>query len=185
MAAELGIADRIEKITAAPGPVQRDASVVARNPLGQVPTLVTDEGHPLFDSRVICEYLDSGWGEGRIFPPSGPDRWRALREQTVGDGLLDAAILVRYELLLRPEALRWEAWKEGQLAKIACCLETIEAGAAEWVERVDIGTITIACALGYLDFRFPDLPWRKTCPQAAQNFAAFARRPSMLASAPA
>lgn len=184
VAEELGVASHIERLPCAPGPVARDAGVVAANPLGQVPTLVTDRGESLFDSRVICEYLDATFGDGRIFPRDGATRWRALREQSVADGLLDAAILVRYETVLRPAALRWDAWKSGRMAKIATCLAAIEACVEAYGDRVDIGTITTGCALGYLDYRFADLDWREPHPRAAEWFASFSRRPAMRMSEP-
>lgn len=184
VAEELGISGRIDRLACAPGPVARDAGVVARNPLGKVPTLLTDDGTALFDSHVICEYLDATFGSGRIFPRDGAARWRALCEQSVADGLLDAALLTRYETVLRPEALRWDAWRDGQLEKIASCLAVMEAGADDDAGRVDIGTITTACALGYLDFRFAELNWRERHPRMAAWFAAFSRRPSMRSSEP-
>ena len=180
---ELGLASRIELIPSAAHPVNRDAALVAANPLGKVPAFVTEDGTVLYDSRVICEYLDHLAG-GALFPPAGTMRWRALRDQALGDGLLDAAVLTRYEAAVRPEPYRWPAWTDGQLAKIESGLAVIEVDAERYGERVDIGTITIACALGYLDFRFADLGWRNAHPHAAAWFARFAERPSMAASAP-
>ena len=180
---ELGLVSRIELVPAAAHPVNRDAGVVAVNPLGKVPAFVSDDGTVLYDSRVICEYLDREGG-GALFPAAGALRWRALRDQALGDGLLDAAVLARYEAAVRPEPYRWQAWSDGQLAKIASCLAAIEADADGYGERVDIGTITIGCALGYLDFRFADLDWRDAQPHAAAWFARFSARPSMQATAP-
>ena len=184
VAEELGISGRIEKLACAPGPVTRDMNVVARNPLGKVPTLLTDEGDALFDSRVISEYLDTTFGNGQLFPVDPAARWRALREQAIADGLLDAAILVRYESALRPEELRWDAWKGGQLEKVAASLAAIEADIDDNADRVDIGAISTACALGYLDFRFADLRWRDSHPRSARWFRAFSQRPSMRLSDP-
>src|SRR5260221_10537422 len=98
VAIELGMEGRIERLPSAVHPVNRDQAVVAKNPLGQVPTLLLDDGTPLHDSRVICEYLDAQAGGARLFPAPGAARWQALTEQSVADGLLDAAILSRYEL---------------------------------------------------------------------------------------
>ena len=171
-AIELGLDGKIDKLAAAAHPVNRDASIVANNPLGQVPTLVTDDGNILYDSRVICEYLDTLAG-GSLFPKAGPARLVALVEQSLADGLLDAAILVRYERVARPETLKWEAWEQGQLDKIRCALDKLEAAASGFPSRLDIGTITIACALGYLDFRFPELAWRQGREALAAWFEAF------------
>ena len=183
VAHEVGVADRIELLPSAVHPVNRDRTVVASNPLGKVPTLLTDEGMALYDSRVICEYLDHVGG-GALFPPAGPARWRALADQALGDGILDAALLVRYESTARPEALRWADWTAGQMDKIVCGLAAIEAAADGYGERVDIGTITLGCVLGYLDFRFASLAWRDGHPKTAAWFARFGARPAMQATQP-
>ena len=160
---ELGLADRIEKLPSAAGPVARDQTIIASNPLGQVPTFFTDDGQVLYDSRVICEYLNV-LGGGALFPAEGKPRWQALTEQSLGDGMLGAALLARYETVLRPEALRWDGWYEGQMGKVRDGLALLEQNTAALAQRVDIGTITIGCALGYLDFRYPDYDWRAGFP---------------------
>jgi len=182
-AAELGLRDRIELVTANASPVNRDAGVVAQNPLGKVPTLVTDQGVALYDSRVICEYLN-GLGDRRLIPRSGETRLRVLTEQALADGVMDAAVLMRYETALRPEALRWSEWTSGQLAKVTSGLDALEARAANFGDRVDVGTIALACALGYLDFRFASLRWRETRPNTAAWFEWFGGRDSMVATRP-
>ena len=180
-AAELGLA--LEKLPSAASPVNRDRTIVAENPLGKVPTFLTDDGTALYDSRVICEYLDTKGG-GKLFPREGDARWRALVEQALADGLLDAALLARYEGTLRPAELRWDAWVAGQMDKIATSLDRMEHSTAGFAGRVDIGTIATGCALGYLDFRFPDLGWRTRHPNLAAWLAEFGRRPAMQATAP-
>ena len=104
---ELGLVDRIQLLPSSAHPVQRDARIIASNPLGKVPTLITDQGQALYDSRVICEYLDQLAGGGKLFPAAGPARWSALTLQALGDGILDGALLARYEDAARPEPLRW------------------------------------------------------------------------------
>ena len=183
-AIELGLEGRLERLPGAVSPVARNAEVAAHNPLAKVPTLVTDEGFPLFDSRVICEYLDALDGRGRLFPPAGAARWAVLRDQALGDGLLDASVLARYETHLRPAELRWSAWHEGQMQKVNAALDLIETEAGGFGSRVDIGTIAIGCALGYLDFRFPDLGWQASRPRTAAWYAQFSQRASMKATAP-
>jgi glutathione S-transferase len=183
VAHELGLGARIELVPSAPHPVNRDAGVVAHNPLGKIPTLVTDDGAVLYDSRVVCEYLDSIAG-GRLFPREGAARWHALTLQSLGDGLLDAGVLVRYETFARPESLRWPDWIGGQTAKLTAGLAEIERQAAQFGERIDIGTITLGCALGYLDLRYPGLAWRDRHPATAAWFAGFSARPSMQATRP-
>jgi glutathione S-transferase len=167
---ELGLSGRIERLDCAAHPIDRDANIVAHNPLGQVPTFFTDDDRVLYDSRVICEYLDS-LAHGRLFG-SGDIRWQALTEQSLADGLLDAALLARYETAVRPETLRWDAWTRSQLDKVNSSLGHLEKSATKFGDRVDIGTITTACGLGYLDFRFPDLGWRTSRPQLSHWFAA-------------
>ncbi|MEH3144978.1 MAG: glutathione S-transferase [Methylobacterium frigidaeris] len=180
---ELGLVERLELVPGAAHPVNRDAGIVAHNPLGQVPTLILDDGTVLADSRVICEYLDD-LGQGGFFPPSGTARWRALAAQSVGDGLLDAALLTVYETRVRGDGERSPAWVEGQRAKIEGGLGAIEAAAPGLGDRVDIAAITFGCALGYLDLRFAGIGWRDRYPAAAAWFAGFDARPSMRATVP-
>lgn len=184
VAHHLGVADKIERLAAAANPVNRDRNIASFNPLGKVPAARTDDGLCLFDSRVICEYIDSVRGGG-LFPPAGRARWVALAQQAMADGLLDAAILVRYERTLRPAELRWSQWDEGQMSKITDCLNQIEAQADSLgTGRFTIGEITIACALGYLDFRYPEVGWREGRPKAAAWFATFSQLPAMQATMP-
>ena len=182
VAHELGLADRIEKLPSAAGPVLRDATIREHNPIGQVPTFLADDGIVLYDSRVICEYLDTTGG-GRMFG-TGAERWRNLTDAALGDGLLGAALLARYEAVLRPEPLRWADWSAGQMAKVTDAIDRMESMGKALDGRVDIGTITLACGLGYMDFRFPDYDWRPTHPIVTSWFAGFADRPAMKVSAP-
>jgi len=183
LALETGLDSRIERIPAATTPVAPNADVARANPLAKVPALVTDSGEILFDSRVICEYLDS-LHQGPKFFPTGAARWSVLREQALGDGLLDAALLVRYEGFLRPEDKRWKDWADGQMAKMRGALAEIEKLAPRFSDRLDIGTVSIACALGYLDFRYGDMNWRGSYPQTAAWAARFFARPSLQATLP-
>jgi glutathione S-transferase len=182
-AAELGLRDKIELVNAAAHPVNRDRNVVAHNPLGKIPTLVTDDGGILYDSRVICEYLNA-LGDGHLIPREGEGRWRVLGEQALADGVNDAAVLLRYETFLRPEPLRWSEWIAGQQEKVTSGLDALESRAADFGDRVDLGTIAFGCMLGYLDFRFASLGWRDGRPNAAAWFEGFAARDSMVATRP-
>lgn len=185
-AAELGLLGQIEMLDVSDaykkgGPLAREENIIKVNPLGQVPTMLTEDGTVLADSRVICEYLNHR-AKGEIFPNDPAKRWNALMEQTVGDGLLDAALLARYEGLLRPEDKRWDAWTNGQMTKLRASLAIIEQKAASLGDRVDIGTITFASALAYLDLRFGDLNWRKDHPNASAWFARIEERPAFAAN---
>jgi len=184
-ARETGLAARIEEIPVSVSPVARDEQVVRSNPLGKVPALIMDDGTALYDSRVICEYLDSLHAGRKLFPAAGAARWTALRQQAQGDGLLDAAVLARYETALRPEALRWTEWFAGQKAKVTGVLDVLERDADALAGDLTIGGITVACALGYLDFRFADDAWRTGRPRLAAWFAAISARESLGATAPA
>ncbi len=182
VAREVGLADRIELLPAKAGPVDRDATIRAENPLGQVPTFATDDGAVLYDSRVIAEYLDD-LGRGGLFG-TGAERWRNLTDAALADGLMGAALLARYETFLRPAEFRWPAWTDGQMGKVADALGRLEGEVAGYGARFDIGTIGFVCGLGYLDFRFPDLGWRDAHPKAAAWFAAMGERPSVKATIP-
>jgi glutathione S-transferase len=178
---ELGLDSRIQRLPSNAHPVQRDPAIIAQNPLGKVPTFFTDDGQVLYDSRVICEYLDDLAG-GSLFPRSGKARWTTLTLQSLGDGMLDAALLARYEDVARPEALRWSDWRAAQLDKIETSLAHLEGELSLLSDRVDIGSITIGCALWYLDLRFPTVGWRDRYPKVSHWFADFSQRPSMQAT---
>lgn len=181
LAIETGLDERIERVPT--NPWTEDAALVADNPLGKVPALSTDDGLVLYDSPVICEYLDSLHHGTRIFPIAGKARWQALRQQALGDGILDAAVARRLESQ-RPPAQRAESWETMHRTAVQRGLEALERDASGWNERLHIGQITAACALGYLDFRFANEPWRTGHPGLATWFERFSARPSMTATAP-
>lgn len=183
LARETGLDGRIEEISVMVSPVKPHPDLARENPLVKIPALSTDEG-TLYDSPVICEYLDSLHQGARMFPPSGPQRWHQLRLQALGDGMLDAAVLMRYESAVRPQALQWADWVAGQLGKVRSGLDALEQACPGWGSRFSIGELTAACVLGYLDFRFPDVEWRKSRPALARWYAAVAERPSMKATVP-
>jgi len=184
-AMEAGVNDRIQCISAETSPVARNAELAAHNPLAKLPTLVTNDGLALYDSRVICEYLAAQTASGQaLFPAAGTARWQALADQALADGMLDAALLARYESAARPEALRWPDWHHGQLEKVRAALAAIDARADRLNGRVDIGTLALACALGYLDLRYAAMGWRNLAPRAAAWFAEFGARASIRDTAP-
>jgi glutathione S-transferase len=183
VAIETGQEANIEPVVRMMSPVKPDAELAVDNPLGKVPCLVTEEGAALYDSRVICEYLDSLHHGPKMFPPSGAARWTALRRQALADGIMDAAVLTRYETFMRPEEARWDAWIASQKQKFRRGLDALEVEGAS-LDVVDIGTLAIACALGYLDFRFADENWRVGRPRLAAWFDQFAKRPSIATTGP-
>ena len=182
---ETGLVDRVTLTPATVTPITCDQTVVAHNPLTKVPTLTLDDGSDLFDSRVICEYLDTLHHGTPMIPNGGDARWRVLRVQATADGLLDAALLVRYETFMRPEDKRWPEWIEGQSGKMARALDALEKEANHFTQAVTLAEIATACALGYLDFRYAHQPWRDSHPKLAEFMAAFSQRPSMTATQPA
>ena len=181
-AIELGLAGRIERI---PTDTQdRDSGIAEQNPLGKVPALILDDGGVLYDSPVICEYLDSLHDGPKLFPAEGPERWTALRQQALGDGILDAAILRMLEMVRRPEKLRWQGWIAHQTAKVTRALDQFEAEAATLSGPLTIGHITAGCALGYLDFRVPETDWRDGRPKLAAWYENFTQRPALRETVP-
>jgi len=184
LACETGLAGRIEEIETVVSPVAPNEALAHENPLVKIPALVTDGGELIYDSRVICEYLDTLHDGRKAFPAAGLQRIAALRRQALTDGILDAAVLTRYERAVRPEALRWPEWIEGQKRKVFGGLAALEAEAGDWAGEFAIGQIGAACVLGYLDFRFPDWAWRTQHPRLAAWFHDVARRPSVSGTAP-
>jgi glutathione S-transferase len=180
----LGLAEHIEKLACAAHPIRRDERIATFNPLAKIPALQTADGLTLYDSRVICEYLDAHAG-GSLFPREGQQRWLSLTRQALGDGLLDAAMLARYEATARPADQQWQGWTDGQLSKVRAALAHIEREVFTYsTVPDDIGLITLGCGLGYLDFRFASLDWRADHPATAAWFAAFDQHPAMLATRP-
>lgn len=162
LALECGLHDAIERLPTDPWDPATD--LTGDNPLGKVPALLREDGATLFDSRVACEYLDTLHDGPPMFPAAGEPRWAALRWQALGDGILDAAVAAFVESRRRPAEYRWDAWIERQLAGVRRALQTLEAEVAGLPAQLHIGHVAVGCALGYLDFRHPQLQWRDTCP---------------------
>ena len=160
-AALCGLADRV-RVEQADTLDPKD-SVRAQNPLGKIPVLILENGATLYDSRVILEYLDDLAGGGHIIPASGAARFEALRLQALGDGMMDAAILQIYEGRFRPAEKHEPRWLEHQTGKVARALAALEAAPPPLQPMIHVGIVTIACALGYLDFRFEGR-WRASHP---------------------
>jgi glutathione S-transferase len=181
VAHEHGLVDRIELVATSLSPIQGNDQLALENPLMKVPSLVTDDGEVLFDSPVICEYLDDMASGPKLFPAAGPARWTALRQQALADGILDAIILCAYETA-RPEDKRWAGWIDGQMRKAHQGLATAER--EDLSGPLTIGPIAIGCMLGYLDLRFPEDGWRRRHPTLASWYHTFETRPSMQATKP-
>ncbi len=156
------------------------------NPLGKVPALTLDDGTVLVESALICEYLDSLEGGPQLYPAAGPARWQALELHSLADGILTAGVATVIETLRRPKELQYDAWVARQRAKIDRTLDVLErdAAAGKLAEPLTIGSLTVAIALGYLDFRFNALPWRDGHPALAAWYEGVRSRPSIASTMP-
>lgn len=171
---ECGLEDQVERVLT--NAWAEDTDLPADNPLGKVPALALENGTCLFDSRVICEYLDSLNAGAKLFPAQGPARWAALRLQALGDGLNDAAVARRLEVM-RPDGERSEKWIARQAAAMTRALDVLESEADDLTAGFNIGSLAVMSALGYLDLRFTEDKWRDGRPKLTAWFeAASARR---------
>ena len=178
---EMGLAGRVEVSHHETSPTQRNDMVFAANPLGKAPVLITDDGLALFDSSVICEYLDGLHGGPALIPAEGSERWKVLRLQALAQGLCDAGIALRWETERRPAALRYPPLAEGQAAKLLAAYDVLERE-SDLTGPPDLGRIAVATALDWLAFRaLPD--FRSGRPRLADWLDGFTRRPSMSATA--
>lgn len=157
--------------------------LAAQNPLSKVPTLILDDGTTLYDSPVICEYLDSLPGGAKLYPAAGPARWKALTQMALGDGILDATQPRRREIALPLDEGRKE-YIATQQQKVSRALDVLEAEADGLGALTTIGEITIGCALGYLDFRYPNEPWRPGHPKLEAWYAKVAQLPPLARTVP-
>ena len=151
------------------------------NPVNRIPALRLDDGTMLWDSRLICEYLDASKGR-KLLPADGAERWRILNLQVLGDGILDAGV-PRMAERSRPKEQQNQARLDEYVRSVHQTLAHLES-ITNQLGGVNLGTIAVGCALGYLDFRYADEPWRPDHPKLAAWFEEFARRPSMLATVP-
>ncbi|NCE85122.1 MULTISPECIES: glutathione S-transferase family protein [Pseudomonas] len=182
---ETGQQDRVTLQGCLPTPVNPDAQLVQDNPVGKIPALRLADGSVLHDSRVILDYFDHQHSGTPLIPREGAARWRRLTLASMADAVMDAAVLVRYETAMRPVEKHWDQWLDEQRNKIRRTLAEWEANAlGELAADFDIAAISVACALGYLDFRHPDLQWRLDNPKLAQWYAEVSQRPSMQQTQP-
>jgi len=167
-----------------PTPVKPLDEVNQENPAGKIPALHLVDGSVVHDSRVILDYLDHHHSAVALIPREGPTRWRRLTLASLADALLDAALVIRYETAMRPEEKQWDLWLGNQAEKIARSLAYFETVADELAGAFDIAGISVACALGYLDFRQPQLGWRTAHPALAAWYAQVSERASMQLTQP-
>lgn len=180
-AIETGQESVIERVPTNPWDPETD--LPNDNPLGKVPALTLDEGVTLFDSPVICEYLCSRVGASLV-PGQGSGRWRVLRLQALGDGILDAAVLRLLEGK-RPPEIQKADWIERQKRAIGRGVDALEEAVGGWGDELTLGQITAGAVLGYLDFRFSGDEWRNGRPGLENWYETFSQRPSMRQTEPA
>jgi glutathione S-transferase len=175
--------DDVELVTASTSPLDPLEGLQAKNPLNKLPALERPDGPTLYDSRVICQYLDDRAG-GKLYP-GGARRWDTLTLEATADGILDAALLITYESRMRPEDKQWDDWADAQWSKIANGCAALNT---RWMSHLqgplDMGQIAVACALAYVDFRPEARNWRKGNDGLAAWYASFAERADMLATVP-
>ncbi|MEX2630349.1 MAG: glutathione S-transferase N-terminal domain-containing protein [Tistlia sp.] len=177
---ELGLDRQVEYVETNP----RDAAsgFWEANPLAKIPAFERDDGLVLFDSPVICAWLDETYGGGRL-SGQGDDRWRVLTLTALADGVLDAGVLARQEGL-RPEAERSAAWVDKQVGIATRGLDRLDACAEQFGDGVDLASITVGCAVAWLGFRHPQIDWLQGRGRLAAWYRSFSERPSMAATVP-
>jgi glutathione S-transferase len=179
---EMGLADRLDCVRTVVGPRTPVEEYFAEHPLNKIPALVLEDGFIVFDSRVICEYLDTVHDRPKLFPAAGRERLIALRNLAFGDGLVDVAMMRLIERG-KPESQRTPEIVASNERKTRESVKRLEADVAMLTDRAyDIGHVAIGTALGYLDFRFPDDNWRDGHPRLAAWHQTFLDRPAVIAS---
>jgi glutathione S-transferase len=182
-----GQLDEVELIFGSGTPMEANPETILHNPLGKIPCLITDAGpdgemgEAIFDSRVICRYLDNRAKAGLY--PEGDALFSVLTAEALAEGAIDATLLTAYEWRLRPEELRFQPWVDGQTAKVERALAALEQTDLILSGPPNAAKIATACALAYVSFRLPDLAWRDTCPKLAAWFAGISETPAMKATA--
>lgn len=180
---EAGFQDDVEFALVTGTPSDPNSLRASENPLGKIPTLVLDSGKTIYDSRTICRYIDNLHEAGLY--PEGDDLWDTLVLEAIADGMMDAAVLMVYEQKCREEAIRSAEWVEGQWSKIDRSLVSLESN---WMNHlnstVDMGTIAVGCALGYLDLRHSGRNWRNGHDDLASWFEQFSTRNCMSRTVP-
>lgn len=184
VAHEVGVANRLQCVRTVAAMMKPHPELMVDNPLSKIPTLVLDDGTVLYDSAVICEYFDGLHDGPKLFPDSPGERLTALRRQALGDGLLDALVLWRGELM-RPASQQSQQYLASFATRNEATLKALEAEAPELSSGAfSIGHVAIGCACAYLDFRFDERQWRKDHPRLAAWHATFAARDSFRATEP-
>ncbi|MCK4865645.1 MAG: glutathione S-transferase N-terminal domain-containing protein [Gammaproteobacteria bacterium] len=181
LAIEVGLDTQIEWVTT--DPWQAEDNLTAENPLSKIPTLITDDEQIIYDSRVICEYLDSLHNGSKMIPAEGESRWQVLRLQALADGILEAGIL-RFLERKRSTEQQSEDFDNMQKNSVERGLNYLENTVSDWGSNLDLGVLSVACTLGWLDFRFADDNWRASRSKLMDWYESFSKRPSMINTIP-
>jgi glutathione S-transferase len=179
---ETGLWDKIARESVSVPPDKVNLEVAQHGPLGKIPVLVTDHGHSLYDSRVIIEYLCHVSGDRTLIPDDGVKRFRVLTLMALGQGIAEASVAYRYETAMRPKPLLWVAYAERQKTRAIMGIDEALKNWSKDLEQVTAGSIAIAVALSYLDFRLADWNWREGRKSLADWHEGFCKRASMEAT---
>jgi glutathione S-transferase len=184
-AIELGLIDQIELVPAKVAPGEPNDEYTRHiSPLKKLPALILDNGDVMIDSYVIVEYLDDLAGGGKLMPTSGAERWPVKSDHAMLQGMLESMLLCRYEKMVRPEPLRWQAWADDHWSRAWNGMARFEKQADMLARPFDISHIALVCVLGYADFRFADCGWRKAYPKLDAFHEKMLARPSVKISLP-
>ena len=181
LAIEVGLDKQLEWV--ATNPWQAEDKLTAENPLSKIPTLITDDEKVIYDSRVICEYLDSLHDGVKMIPLDANARWQVLRLQALADGILEAGIL-RFLERKRSADQQSKDFDDMQKNSVERGLDFLETTVSEWDDKLDLGVLSVACTLGWLDFRFSEDNWRANRSNLANWYEQFAKRPSITNTIP-
>ena len=177
---ECGLGNKVEVVTEGVDPTKANEKLTALSALGKIPILETDHHHPIFDSRVIMEYLAHVAGNKTLIPDDGVKRFRILTLLALAQGLGDSAVGYRYETATRPKELQWKEWIARTEVRFNDVFDELEKNWQHELADVNAGSIGVAAVLAYIDFRMPQLNWRNNRPALDRFHAAFVKRDSMV-----
>ncbi|TIV56830.1 MAG: glutathione S-transferase [Mesorhizobium sp.] len=182
VAHDLGIAGRIERVRKVVHPAKPNAEVMAFHPLSKIPTLILDDGQAIYDSRVICEFLDAEFGKGTLVPASGVARWQVFTRHSMIDAMVETCVMWNTERS-KPEGRRDDEVVQASGVRAASGLDALERDKGFYESGLTLSHVAAASALAYLDFRFGTLGWREGRPRLAEWFEEFSQRPSFIETA--
>jgi glutathione S-transferase len=183
-AIELDLIDKIELVPTTVAPGQPNPEYSKIYPLKKLPAMILPDGNIIVDSYVIVEYLDELAGGGKLIPASGPTRWKVKSDHSMLQAMLDSMLLCRYEKMVRPQGLQWQAWSDDHWNRAWTGMAHFEKQADMLARPLDISQIALVCVLGYADFRFADCGWRKAYPKLDAFHEKMLARPSVKISLP-